>query len=140
MEFTPMTSFSSTASTKHPSGILEPRYSLSARWGKNSLIIAFLRSPHPDRQRMPEHIQRVPPRLDPLQARVVSLVIQGGPRNAGRIQGGVREIGVGMIDERPIVGLARDRDAAGLREQIAIERTHPGQILRLVRRVQPARG
>jgi hypothetical protein len=96
-------------------------------------------SSHPDRQRMPEYIQRIPPRLDPLQARVVLFVIQRMPWHAGCIQPQVREIGVGMIDEGPIVRLARDRDAAALREQIPIERPYPRQILRLFQRIQPAR-
>src|ERR1700709_473409 len=44
MEFTPMTSFSSTTSTKNTSAIRDPRYALSARWGKSSLTMAFLRN------------------------------------------------------------------------------------------------
>ena len=48
---------------------------------------------------MPEHIPRVPPRLDPLQARIVRFVIQRVARPTRRIQGRVREVGVGMIDE-----------------------------------------
>ena len=89
---------------------------------------------------MPEHITRVVPRLDPLQARVVLLVIQRVPGHARGIQRRVREIDVGMIDECPIVCLARDRDATALRKQIAIERPDPCQILRLFPRIQPARG
>src|SRR2546426_7547815 len=68
------------------------------------------KSSHPNRQRMPEHIPRVPPRLDPLQARVVPFVIQCVPWHAGCVQGRVRKVGVGMIDECPIARLPRDRE------------------------------
>ena len=47
---------------------------------------------------MPEHIPRVPPRLDPLQSRVVRRVIQCGTGHARGLQGRIREVGVGMTD------------------------------------------
>ena len=94
----------------------------------------------PDRQRVPEHVPRVPPRFDPLQPRIVGLVVQRVPRHARRIQRRVREVGVGMIDERAVVGVARDRHAAAVGKQIPIERPHPRQIPGLVLRIEPARG
>ena len=94
-------------------------------------------SPSTNGQGMPEHIPRIPLRLDPLQPRVVVSVIQRVPGHARRIQCRVGEVSVRMIDERAVVCLARDWHAAGLREQLAIERPHPGQILRLFTRIQP---
>src|SRR5262249_24512757 len=83
-------------------------------------------------QRMPEHVPRVPLRLDPLQAHVVVLVIQLGPRHAGRVPRRIREIGVRVVDQRAIVHSAGNRNAAGLREQVAIERANPGHVLRFL--------
>jgi hypothetical protein len=64
---------------------------------------------------MAEHIPRVPPRLDPLQARVARLVIHRVPGHAGGIQGRVREVGVRMIDECPFARVrpAFERPPAG---------------------------
>ena len=70
---------------------------------------------------MPEHISRVPARLDLLQARVVPFVIQRGPGHARGIQGRVREVGIRMIDERSVIGVAGDRHAAGIDEQVTLE-------------------
>lgn len=45
-----------------------------------------------------------------------------------------------MIDESPIVCVARHGSAPALCEQFTIERSHPCQIRRLFPRIQPARG
>ena len=63
---------------------------------------------------MPEYVPRVPLRLDPLQARVVVLVIQRGPRHAGRVPRRISEVGVRVVDQRAIVRAAGNRNAAGL--------------------------
>ena len=64
---------------------------------------------------MPENITWVPPCLDTLQAWVVRFVIQRLPGHARGIQGRIREVGVRVIDKCPVVRLARDRHAPGLR-------------------------
>src|SRR6516165_8706848 len=74
----------------------------------------YAKSSHPNGQVMPEHVSRVPPCLDLLQARVIRLVVQYVPRYARGIQGRVCAVNVRMIDEGPIVGLAWNRDAAPL--------------------------
>src|SRR3954468_3264295 len=108
-----------------PNGSRRPRFlSSTARLTGRESSTGSASFP-PNRQRMPEHIPRVPPRLDPLQARVVFLVVERGPGHARGIQRRVREISVGMIDERSAVRLARDRNASGLREEIPIEQPDP---------------
>src|SRR3989454_11457288 len=59
------------------------------------------KSSHPNRQRMPEHIPRVPPRLDPLQARVVP-----GPEH-------IRRALAHIVLQRELPAPAADQGAVG---------------------------
>src|SRR5262245_9959051 len=138
-----------------PSGRMTAVFSGGATWRSSSKVVGLdifiimaefsrawitaapAKSSHPNGQRMPEHISRVPPRLDLLQTRIVGVVIQGVPRDPRGIQSGVCKVAIGMIDECPIVGLSGDRHAPRLGKQIAIERANPCQILRFFLWIQP---
>ena len=71
---------------------------------------------------------------------IVRLIVQRVPGHARSVPGGIREVGVGMIDQGTVIRVPRDRRAAALGKQVAVERAHPAQVLRLFPRVQPARG
>src|SRR5215471_1012815 len=90
-------------------------------------------------QRVMKDISRIPSRLDPPETLVVLLVVQHVPRHSRRVERWIRQIRIGMIDQRAIVSFAGNRRAAGLREQIAVKRADPRHVLRLVTLIQPPR-
>src|SRR3954470_18374507 len=80
-----------------------------------------------ERHAVAEEVRRVVTGLDLPEPRKVLLVIELGPWHAGAVPGRVEVVGVGVVDERPVIERARDRRTARLGEQIAVNAAHPGE-------------
>src|SRR4051812_46189941 len=88
-----------------------------------------------NRQRVSKDIARIPAGLDSLEPGIVASVVEIVPPSARCIQRLIGEVGVGMVDQRSVVRLARYRNSARLGEQLLVECAHPIQILVRVPRI-----
>src|SRR6185369_3773136 len=91
-----------------------------------------------NRQRVAEHVARIPTRFYLLQSRIILAVVERVPRHAGVIQRRIEQINVGMIYERSIVAIVWNGNATSLGEEIAIERAHPTKVVGFFVRIEPA--
>src|SRR5678815_1512123 len=82
-------------------------------------------------------VQRIPTRLNLLEARIVLIIVEFGPSYARGVPGAICQIIVRMVYERAIVLSIRYRHSTSLRKQIPVELAHPLQILFFLLRVKP---
>ena len=87
---------------------------------------------------MVEDVAGIPAGLDLLESRVVVLVVQRVPGNPGGVPFRIGEVDIGMVDHGAVADLAGHGHAAGVGEQVPVERANPRQGPGFVLRVLPA--